>query len=70
MPKNIPEAEFETLLKRIRVSLSDADLYTRRNQRLVSYTHLDVYKRQTKEYATPPGCVLFCNLLINVSHAR
>ncbi|MBL8103369.1 MAG: hypothetical protein JNM02_12615 [Anaerolineales bacterium] len=36
MPKNIPESDFETLLKRIRVSLSDADSYTRRNQRLNS----------------------------------
>ncbi len=36
MPKNIPEVEFETLLKRIRASLADADLYTRRNQRLNS----------------------------------
>jgi hypothetical protein len=36
MPKNIPEVEFETLLKRIRASLADADLYTKRNQRLNS----------------------------------
>lgn len=36
MPKNIPEADFETLLKRIRASLSDADSYTQRNQRFNS----------------------------------
>ena len=36
MPKNVPEADFETLLKRIRISLSDADSYTQRNQRLNS----------------------------------
>ncbi len=36
MPKNIPEVEFDTLLKRIRASLSDADSYTQRNQRLNS----------------------------------
>lgn len=36
MPKHAQEADFEILLKRIRTSLSDADAYTQRNQRLNS----------------------------------
>lgn len=40
MPRNTqeaqPQVDFDTLLKRIRASLSDSDSYTRRNQRLNS----------------------------------